>query len=161
MKRSTMYIVFAVSMSVFVICGLFCFFNRDVLIRKPFQSTSSFMNPALAKYEKDGNLYVIDSGLTSFDLPPGSYMYDTLIVLRIEDNQLKNLDNIIDFTKLECLNIESNPIKSLEQFKVARFRDTLTTLRCDIEKFTDEMRALFPQRGTKNYSDYDIQKFTP
>ena len=62
MKKPKMYLAFGICMAVFVICTLLCFFNVDVFKKGIFQQTTSFSAPAMAKFEKDGNLYVIDNG---------------------------------------------------------------------------------------------------
>jgi len=54
--------MFYISAAVFALCALLFFFNTDVLKKRPFQNATSFDAPASAKFEKDGNLYVIDSG---------------------------------------------------------------------------------------------------
>jgi len=62
MKKSAIRLILGVCTVLFAISGLLCLFNSDALKKKPFLRTTSFIAPAMAKYEKDGNLYVIDSG---------------------------------------------------------------------------------------------------
>jgi len=100
-KKSTLYLVFTVCTAVFLVCGLFCIFNRDALKKKLFQSTTSFIGPATAKYEKDGNLYVIDSG--SFRLvcmaPDGNIRYT------INIDKFKEYSRFVDGTIDEAGNL--------------------------------------------------------
>jgi len=62
MKKTTLWFLFAVCMAVFLSLGLLCVLNMEVLSYEPFQQTTEFTAPAMAKYERDGNLYVIDNG---------------------------------------------------------------------------------------------------
>ena len=77
MQKSTLYLILCICTVVFVVCGLLCVFNIDALQNKPLQQTTSFNAPAMAKFQSDGNLYVIDSG--SFRLicmsPDGDIRY--------------------------------------------------------------------------------------
>ena len=54
--------MFITCVIVFLGCVTLFLFNLDILDYKPFQQTTSFFAPAMAKFEKDGNLYVIDNG---------------------------------------------------------------------------------------------------
>ena len=101
MKKSAQWLLFAICMILFLICGLLVFFNSDILSKSPFQQTTSFSAPAIAKYEKDGNLYVIDSG--SFRLvcmeTDGSIRYTIEIdrfdeYIRIIDGAVDNAGNL-------------------------------------------------------------------
>jgi len=95
-KKSTIWSILFICIASFILCGILCFFNLDVFENKPFQQTTSFTGPAMAKYEKDGNLYVIDSG--SFRLvcmkPDGSIIYT--IVIDILDEYTRIVDGVID-----------------------------------------------------------------
>jgi len=62
MKKSTLWILFTACMAGFIGFGLFSFFNAAILKNKPFQQTTTLTSPAAAKYERDGNIYVIDNG---------------------------------------------------------------------------------------------------
>ena len=62
MKNQKMQIVLAVCIIIFIACGIICFLKIDAFGARPLQRTTSFSAPAMAKYERDGNLYVIDSG---------------------------------------------------------------------------------------------------
>ena len=66
MKKSSKWLIFTICIAVFLICLCLCLFNLDVLKDKPFQQTTSLFAPAMAKYEKDGNLYIIDNGSLRF-----------------------------------------------------------------------------------------------
>ncbi|MCL2442797.1 MAG: HAMP domain-containing protein [Treponema sp.] len=96
MKKKTKWIMFAVCMAVFLATGLLCVFNFDVFYNKPFQQTTYFDSPAMAKFEKDGNLYVIDSG--SFRLvcmaPDGNINY-TINIDKFRE-YIRIVDCIID-----------------------------------------------------------------
>ena len=101
MKKSAKWLLFTICMVLFLICGLLVLFNYDVLSKSPFQQTTSFFAPAIAKYEKDGNLYVIDSG--SFRLvcmePDGNIRYTIEIdrfdeYIRIIDGAIDNAGNL-------------------------------------------------------------------
>jgi len=87
-----MHLVCIICATVFFACVMVCVFNRDTLKKRPFQQTTTFINAATAKYEKDGNLYVIDSG--SFRLicmtPDGNIRYAITI------DKLKEYTRIID-----------------------------------------------------------------
>ena len=52
----------AVCIAVFLGAAFMCFKNPDIINKKIFQQTTVFDAPAMAKFEKDGNLYVIDNG---------------------------------------------------------------------------------------------------
>jgi len=80
-------------MAGFVVFGLFCFFNIDVLKYKPFQQTTTLSSPAAAKYERDGNIYVIDSG--SFRLV--CMGKNGHIIYTIEIDKLDEYIRLIDF----------------------------------------------------------------
>jgi len=92
MKKPTMYITFAICMAIFLVCAFACFFYRDVFKNGLLETTTTFNGPAMAKYEKDGNLYVIDSG--SFRLvcmaPNGNMRYMITI------DKLKEYTRIVD-----------------------------------------------------------------
>ncbi|MCL2252227.1 MAG: HAMP domain-containing protein [Treponema sp.] len=92
MKKTAHWLIFYISTVVFIACALLFFFNTDILKKKPFQTTTSFDAPAVAKFEKDGNLYVIDSG--SFRLVCMSP--DRKIHYTIEINKFKEYTRIID-----------------------------------------------------------------
>ncbi|MCL2266420.1 MAG: HAMP domain-containing protein [Treponema sp.] len=98
MKKSAQWLLFTICMIVFLICGLLVFFNSGVLNYKPFQQTTSFVAPAMAKFEKDGNLYVIDNG--SFRLvcmdPDGNIHY-TIEIDKFEE-YIRIIDAVIDNT---------------------------------------------------------------
>ncbi|MCL2719709.1 MAG: HAMP domain-containing protein [Treponema sp.] len=83
-------------MAVFLGCGILCLLNLDVLNNKPFQQTTSFIAPAMAKYERDGNLYVIDSG--SFRLICMSTDGDIHYTISIDilNEYLRIVDSVID-----------------------------------------------------------------
>jgi len=88
-------------MAAFVIFGLLCLFNLDVFGMKPFQRTTFFSAAATAKFEKDGNLYVIDNG--SFRLismePNGNIRYT------IEIDKFDEYLRIVDFAIDEAGNL--------------------------------------------------------
>jgi len=92
MKKSTMYLAFAICMAVFLVCGFACFFYRDVFKSGLLESTTAFTGPAMAKYEKDGNLYIIDSGLFRLVCmaPDGNIRYTITI------EKLKEYTRIVD-----------------------------------------------------------------
>ena len=92
MKKSTLWILFSVFTVVFIGCVLLCIFNHDVLRKKPLQTTTSFIAPAMAKFERDGNLYVIDNG--SFRLVCMSL--DGNIRYTIDIDKLKEYTRIVD-----------------------------------------------------------------
>jgi len=83
-------------MAVFLGCGLLIVFNIEILSFEPFQQTTTFTAPAVAKYERDGNLYVIDNG--SFRLvcmsPDGDIHY-TITIDKLNE-YLRIVDSIID-----------------------------------------------------------------
>ncbi|MCL2763822.1 MAG: HAMP domain-containing protein [Treponema sp.] len=96
MKTKTLWLIFAICMAVFLVSGSLCILNLDVFNNEPFQQTTTFTAPAMAKYEKDGNLYVIDSG--SFRLvcmsPDGAIRY-TITVDKFKE-YIRIVDGIID-----------------------------------------------------------------
>jgi len=96
MKRSSLWLIFTVCAILFLISGLLVFFNSDVLGKKPFLQTTSFDSPAMAKFEKDGNLYVIDS--ESFRLvcmnPDGAINY--FIEIDKADKYIRIIDGAVD-----------------------------------------------------------------
>jgi len=96
MKKKTLWLIVSVCIAGVIISGVLCIFNIDALNNKPFQQTTSFTAPAMAKYEQDGNLYVIDSG--SFRLicmePDGTIRY-TITVDKFKE-YLRIVDAVID-----------------------------------------------------------------
>jgi len=96
MKRSAQWLLFAICMVLFLVFCLLVFFNSDVLGKKPFLRTVFFDAPAMAKFEKDGNLYVIDSG--SFRVicmnPDGAINY--IIEIDKADEYIRIIDGAID-----------------------------------------------------------------
>ena len=101
MNKSSKWILFIICIALFVLFGVLCLFNLDVFGMKPFQKTTYFSAPAAAKYEKDGNIYVIDSG--SFRLismePDGRIRYT------IEINKFDEYIRIVDFAIDEAGNL--------------------------------------------------------
>ena len=87
-----MWLIFYISAALFIACTLLFFFNTDVLEKKPFQRTTSFDSPVTAKFEKDGNLYVIDNG--SFRLV--CMTPDRKIRYIIEIDRFKEYTRIVD-----------------------------------------------------------------
>ncbi|MDR1950314.1 MAG: hypothetical protein LBQ38_13050, partial [Spirochaetaceae bacterium] len=53
---------FAISLGVFLCCFILVIFNPDLLKRPVFQKKTDISSPSVVKYEKDGNLYIIDNG---------------------------------------------------------------------------------------------------
>jgi class 3 adenylate cyclase len=101
MKKSTLWVLLVVCTVIFLGCTLLCIFNIDAIRNSPFQQTTSFIAPAMAKYERDGNLYVIDNG--SFRLvcmsPDGNIHYTIEIdrfeeYIRIVDCAIDNQGNL-------------------------------------------------------------------
>jgi len=80
-------------MAGFVVFGLFCFFNINVLKNRPFQQTTTITSPAAAKYERDGRIYVIDNG--SFRLI--CMEKNGHIIYTIDINKLDEYIRLIDF----------------------------------------------------------------
>ncbi|MDR0410607.1 MAG: hypothetical protein LBH75_01365, partial [Treponema sp.] len=48
--------------AVFALCVCVCLFNFETLKSPIFQRKTTFSEAAFAKYEKDGNIYIVDSG---------------------------------------------------------------------------------------------------
>ncbi|MCL2793144.1 MAG: HAMP domain-containing protein [Spirochaetaceae bacterium] len=105
MKKSAMWLLFSTLMLVFLISGLFFVFNLDVFNKRPFQQTTSFIAPAMAKFERDGNLYIIDSG--AFRLvcmePSGKIRYTINVnkfkeYIRIVDAAIDDAGNLYVYT---------------------------------------------------------------
>ena len=92
MKSSSLWLIFSLCIAVFLGCALLLFFNSDVLEKKPFQQTTSFNAPAMAKYERDGNLYVIDNG--SFRLVCMTLDGDILYTINVD--KFKEYTRIVD-----------------------------------------------------------------
>ena len=95
-KKSTIWIIFLICTAVFFGCGVLCFLNLDVFKNQPFQQTTRFTGTAMAKFERDGNLYVIDNG--SFRLvcmkPDKSIIY-TIVIDKL-DEYIRIVDSVID-----------------------------------------------------------------
>ncbi|MDR0786224.1 MAG: hypothetical protein LBE74_10175, partial [Treponema sp.] len=62
MTKNNAIKVFVLSIVIFVCYVCVCFFNFRVLTSPLFQKKTVFSEVAFVKYEKDGNLYVVDSG---------------------------------------------------------------------------------------------------
>ncbi|MCL2806171.1 MAG: HAMP domain-containing protein [Treponema sp.] len=96
MGKIKLWLIFAVCIAVFIVSGTLCFFNLDLFKLKPFQKTTNFIAPAMAKYERDGNLYVIDNG--SFRLvcmsPKGDIHYT--ININKQKEYVRIVDSVID-----------------------------------------------------------------
>ena len=96
LKKSTTWIILVICVTVFIGCGVLCFLNLDVFKNKPFQQTTSIDGSAMAKYEKDGNVYIIDNG--SFRLicmePDGNIIY-TIIIDKMKE-YTRIIDSVID-----------------------------------------------------------------
>ena len=77
-------------------CAILCFLQNDVLRMKPLQRTTAFTAPAMAKFEKDGNLYVIDNGSFRFSCiePNGNILYS--IEINKYDEYIRMIDGCID-----------------------------------------------------------------
>jgi len=125
MKKSILWLIFAGCMTVFLISGLLCLFNIDTFKKKPFQKTSNFSSPAAAKFEKDGNLYVIDNG--SFRLvcmtPDGRIRYT------IDIDRFDEYIRLIDFAIDEAGN--------LYIYEIEAGHDALLTKREVIRKYNN------------------------
>ncbi|GHT87258.1 hypothetical protein FACS1894137_14230 [Spirochaetia bacterium] len=61
-KKINMVRVFIICMVIFVSGAAVCLLNLDLLKRPVFQKKTDFFVAASAKYARDGNLYIIDSG---------------------------------------------------------------------------------------------------
>jgi len=123
-----MWIMFIACSAVFLGCGLLCIFNIDMLRNKPFQQNTTFNEPAMAKYEKDGNLYVIDSG--SFRLvcmnPNGKIRYDITI------------DKFEEYTRIADAAIDE--AGNLYVYAIEAEYDALLTKRDIIRKYDNHGR---------------------
>jgi class 3 adenylate cyclase/HAMP domain-containing protein len=88
--------LFVSSIAVFLVCLIFCVIHLDHLWRPVFQKTTYFTAPLSAKYEKDGNIYIIDDG--SFRLvcmtPGGTINY--IIAIKRYDEYVKMYDFAVD-----------------------------------------------------------------
>ena len=95
-KKSTAWLIFIICSVVFLACGTLCFLYFDALRMRPLQRTMYFDSPAMAKFERDGNLYVIDNG--SFRLicadPEGRINYK--IEIDMFDEYIRIVDGAID-----------------------------------------------------------------
>ncbi|GHV76431.1 hypothetical protein AGMMS49942_12520 [Spirochaetia bacterium] len=60
-KRKKSILLFMIGMLIFIVSALICLLNLNLLKRPVFQKETLLVDPALAKYERDGNLYIIDS----------------------------------------------------------------------------------------------------
>ncbi|MDR2314195.1 MAG: HAMP domain-containing protein [Spirochaetaceae bacterium] len=87
---------FALCLVIFISCVLLCVVRRDFLQRPVFQTTLDLDAAISAKYEKDGNLYIIDHGafrLICMD-PAGQIKYTVNIDKRKE--YIRIYDSVID-----------------------------------------------------------------
>jgi len=129
-KKSTIWIILIICITVFICCGLLCFFNFDILKNKPFQQTTVIDGSAIAKYEKDGNVYVIDNG--SFRLicmkPDGSIIYTIII------------DKMKEYTRLiDCVIDEAG---NLYVYAIEAEYNSLLTKRDIIRKYDNHGRYI-------------------
>jgi class 3 adenylate cyclase len=94
-------IAFILWMIIFVSCAVVCLLNINLLKRPILQKTTDLMVASSAKYEKDGNLYIIDNG--SFRLvsmtPEGNINYSITIdkmkeYTRIYDSAVDDAGNL-------------------------------------------------------------------
>jgi len=118
--------MFYISAVVFAVCAVLFFFNTDILKKRPFQNSTMFDAPAAAKFEKDGNLYVIDSG--SFRLVCMSP--DSKIHYTIEIDKFKEYTRIVDGTIDDAGNLYVYAIESEY--------DALLTKRDIIRKYDNQ-----------------------
>ena len=100
-KKPFLMAIFAICCVIFLGCTLLCLFNLDMLNKKPFQQTTRLTAPAMAKYEKDGNIYIIDNG--SFRLICMTPDGDILKTITID--KFKEYTRIIDAAIDEAGNI--------------------------------------------------------
>jgi class 3 adenylate cyclase/HAMP domain-containing protein len=94
-NRKTVFL-FVSSIVIFLFCGIFCMIHLDYVWRPVFQKTTYFTVPLSAKYEKDGNIYIIDDG--SFRLvcmTPGGTINYTITIERY-DEYVKMYDFAVD-----------------------------------------------------------------
>jgi hypothetical protein len=81
MRKKNEIIVCILCVCVFVCTSLICLSNINILKSPFFKQNAEFSNPSFAKYEKDGNIYAVDSG--GFRLicmtPDGNAEYAILI----------------------------------------------------------------------------------
>jgi len=158
MKKSSLWILFAAFTCGFLGLGAFCFFNHKVFQHGPFQQNTTISAPAAAKYEKDGNLYIIDNG--SFRLicmdPKGNIRY-TIDVDKL-DEYLRIVDCVIDGSgNLYVYAIEAEYDALLTKRDIIRKYDNHGKFVKDILSFSyDDVYSnprLFYQFGSFNCDD--------
>jgi len=158
MVKKTLWILFAVFMACFLGLGVLCFFNLHIFQFKPFQQTTTITAPAAAKYEKDGNLYIIDNG--SFRLicmEPGGNIRYTIEIDRFEE-YIRIVDCVIDGAgNLYVYAIEAEFDALLTKRDMIRKYDNHGNFVKDIISITyDDVYSnprLFYQFGSFHYED--------
>ena len=142
MKKSALWLLFTFCIILFIVFGVLVFFNSDVLSKKPFQQTTTFSSPAMAKFEKDGNLYVIDNG--SFRLV--CMNTDSNIKYTIEIDKFDEYVRIVDGTIDDAGN--------LYLYMIEAEYDALLTKREMIRKYDNHGRFVKEILGISYHDVY-------
>ena len=111
-----------------MVCGILCLLNFDTLKNKPFQQNTSLSAPAMAKYERDGNLYIIDNGSFRFLCiePNGNIRYTI------------NIDKFREYTRIVDTVIDQ--AGNLYVYAIQAKYDALLTERDIIRKYDNQGR---------------------
>ena len=151
--------IFILSITVFVFCVCICFFNFKPLKSPIFRRKTTFSEVTFAKYEQDGNIYVVDSG--SFRLtcmtPQGNINYTISI------DKIKDYSRIYDIAVDENGNLYAHTME-LAYDEDAKTKDAIvkynkkgkfvrTILEIPYEKENPNRTYAFPQFGSLRYEN--------
>ncbi|MDR2210717.1 MAG: hypothetical protein LBO65_04515 [Spirochaetaceae bacterium] len=157
-KRKKPVAAFVLCVVIFIGCVLLCFLRRDLLRRPVFQETMPLDAAFSAKYEKDGNIYIIDNGtfrLICMD-PQGRINYTINInkwkeYVRIYDSVIDENGNLYIYGMEAAYDAYMTTRDIIRQYdKNGRYIKDIFTI--GYNNSLDNPRS-FPQFGSMNCED--------
>jgi class 3 adenylate cyclase/HAMP domain-containing protein len=148
---------FALCMVFSIFAFLICFFFIDFLRRPVFEGKISFITPAVAKYARDGNVYVIDNG--SFRIicmtPDGHINYTITIdkmteYTRFVDLAVDEAGNLYVYTMEGEYDAFMTKRDSVQQYD-NRGRFVRNILSATYSYDSPDQPRMFPQFGSLRY----------
>ncbi|MDR0409493.1 MAG: hypothetical protein LBH18_03750, partial [Spirochaetaceae bacterium] len=159
MTKSKAINILVLFSAIFVLCVCMCFFNFETLKAPLFQRKTTFSEIAFAKYEKDGNIYIVDSGFFRLVCmtPQGNIKYTISI------DKSKDYTRMYDIAVDEDSNLYAYMMK-LEYNEDAKLQDTIvkynangefvqTIFKEHYEKDNPDRAYTFPQFGSLHCED--------
>ncbi|GHV25299.1 hypothetical protein AGMMS4952_02710 [Spirochaetia bacterium] len=123
MRNRKTITVFIICLAIFVLCLFACVLNLNYLKRPVFQKITTIESTYMAKYEKDGNLYIIDSGTSR------------LICMRTDGsiNYTISIDKMKEYVKI--LDCAVDELGNLYIYEMSAEYDAYLTKRDIIRKY--------------------------